>query len=402
MSQWFNGWGYQPLSFEAFPICAEKETLCVQFLNNINGTEVRVLFSNRYGKRPMIFTDAEIFVLDEPGQWENAVGTQITLEGNRKIEIPREEELYSDAVKLEVKAGQYLCVKLWVDVKQEFLTGGSCFPQPYTSVCVWEGCRTLKECRMEDSRQAKTGLLQIEPEHMSFYGIAGVDVKTKENVKNIVCFGDSITHRSLWTGPLMMRLSEKYPGKAVLRNCGISGNRIVYDESPNTEFGAWLGKAAVKRLEKDVFDGKQVHLVTVLLGTNDIFHPLAGFAPEEETAVAETMENGLKQLAETIYSHGAKVIGCTITPWKNCQGRFAEEPEMVRRRVNDWIRSSECFDFVFDFDRMIADPKEPERMLPLYDSGDNVHPGTKGGIRMAEGIDLDKLGRLLGLEGERE
>ena len=240
--------------------------------------------------------------------------------------------------------------------------------------------------------------MRIEPEHLSFYGIAGVDIKTKEDVKTIVCFGDSITHRSLWTGPLMMRLHKQYPGKVILRNSGISGNRIMYDESPNTDFGPWLGKAAVKRLERDVFYGNPVDLVTVLLGTNDIFHPLAGFAPKEETADAKTMESGLTRLAELIHSHGAKAVGCTITPWKNCQGRFAQEPEQVRMRVNDWIRSSGCFDYVFDFDRMIADPEDPQRMLPLYDSGDHVHPGAAGGAKMAEGIDLSALGILLGLE----
>ena len=218
----------------------------------------------------------------------------------------------------------------------------------------------------------------------------------------MVCFGDSITHRSLWTGPLMLRLQERYPGRVILRNSGISGNRIVFDESPNTEFGPWMGKAAVKRLEKDVFEWGRADLVTVLLGTNDIFHPLAGFAPKEETAVAEVMEKGLSDLADRIHAHGTKTVGCTITPWKNCQGRFAEQPEQVRVQVNDWIRGSGCFDAVLDFDRMIADPGDPQRMYPLYDSGDHVHPGTEGGKCMAEGIDLDRIGLLLGLEEDQE
>ena len=398
MEQWISGWGYQPLSFERFPIQAERETLCVQFLNNINGNEIKVRFSNRYGKEKMIFNHAEIFVLDKPEQWAGAVGKQVTINGKKTITIPATQEIFSDVLELEVRAGQYLCVSVQVEKKQKLLTGGSCFAQPYTGVYVWDGCKRLQECRPGESRQARTDLLRIEPEHLSFYGIAGVDIKTKEDVKTIVCFGDSITHRSLWTGPLMMRLHKQYPGKVILRNSGISGNRIMYDESPNTDFGPWLGKAAVKRLEQDVFYGNPVDLVTVLLGTNDIFHPLAGFAPKEETAETETMETGLAKLAELIHSHGAKAVGCTITPWKNCQGRFAQEPELVRMRVNEWIRSSSCFDYVFDFDRMIADPKDPQRMLPLYDSGDHVHPGAAGGAKMAEGIDLSALGILLGLE----
>ena len=107
------------------------------------------------------------------------------------------------------------------------------------------------------------------------------------------------------------------------------------------------------------------------------------------------MIGGLTRIAAQIHAHGAKAVGCTITPWKNCQGRFATAPEAVRCTVNDWIRRTDCYDLVLDFDEMLADPTDSERMLPCYDSGDHVHPGPAGGAHMAACIPLDRLLALL-------
>ena len=78
---------------------------------------------------------------------------------------------------------------------------------------------------------------------------------------------------------------------------------------------------------------------------------------------------------------------------------FAPVPEKVRTDVNEWIRNSGKFDAVFDYSNMIADPDDPEAMLPLYDSGDNVHPSAAGGRKIAEDIDLGLIAKLLGIEG---
>jgi phospholipase/lecithinase/hemolysin len=43
---------------------------------------------------------------------------------------------------------------------------------------------------------------------------------------------------------------------------------------------------------------------------------------------------------------------------------------------------------VIDFDAALADPKNPARMKPEYDSGDHLHPGQAGHKAMGEVIDL--------------
>jgi lysophospholipase L1-like esterase len=43
---------------------------------------------------------------------------------------------------------------------------------------------------------------------------------------------------------------------------------------------------------------------------------------------------------------------------------------------------------VIDFDAVTRDPSFPSRLLPLYDSGDHLHPSNAGYEAMANAIDL--------------
>ena len=61
---------------------------------------------------------------------------------------------------------------------------------------------------------------------------------------------------------------------------------------------------------------------------------------------------------------------------------------MKRQKVNDWIRNGGAFDAVIDFDKALADPQNPTRILPAYDFGDHLHPNDAGFTAMAEAIDL--------------
>lgn len=64
------------------------------------------------------------------------------------------------------------------------------------------------------------------------------------------------------------------------------------------------------------------------------------------------------------------------------------EKERIRAVVNDWIRNSNKFDSIVDFDAALRDPARPGKMLAEYDSGDHLHPGPAGAQKMAYIIDL--------------
>ena len=43
---------------------------------------------------------------------------------------------------------------------------------------------------------------------------------------------------------------------------------------------------------------------------------------------------------------------------------------------------------MIDFDAILRDPSDPTRLLPLYDSGDHLHPNDLGYEAMGNAIDL--------------
>jgi lysophospholipase L1-like esterase len=83
--------------------------------------------------------------------------------------------------------------------------------------------------------------------------------------------------------------------------------------------------------------------------------------------------------------------GGTITPFEGAAnpGFYTPRKELVRQAVNHWIRNSEEFNAVIDFDRALRDPSHPSRILPAFDSGDGVHPNDLGMQAMANAISLD-------------
>jgi lysophospholipase L1-like esterase len=46
---------------------------------------------------------------------------------------------------------------------------------------------------------------------------------------------------------------------------------------------------------------------------------------------------------------------------------------------------------VIDFDKVVQDPANPNKILPAFDKGDNLHPNDAGYKAMAESIDLNML-----------
>ncbi len=77
------------------------------------------------------------------------------------------------------------------------------------------------------------------------------------------------------------------------------------------------------------------------------------------------------------HMHGVKVIGCTLTPYAGSRA-YSEAGEAIRQAVNTWIRTSNAFDAVVDFDAATRDPKQPNRLRPEADSPDDAPPGRSG------------------------
>jgi len=89
-----------------------------------------------------------------------------------------------------------------------------------------------------------------------------------------------------------------------------------------------------------------------------------------------------------IHAAGARIFGATITPVEGCD-RYTTALEQQRQKLNAWILAPGHFDGHIDFAHALADPADPLRMLPTYDSGDHLHPNDAGYTAMSNTINLN-------------
>lgn len=220
-----------------------------------------------------------------------------------------------------------------------------------------------------------------------WYFLCGIDVVAPAGTGGIVTVGDSITDGNISTHDAFCRWPDQLARRIIARggkmfgvmNQGLGGNRILYDIR---------GDSGVRRFDRDVLAQPGVTHCIVVLGINDLRNR-RGLA--SETPTAEEMIGGLNQMALRARTAGVKIFGGTLTPFENetfLRGAYTLEKDAKRNAVNDWIRSSEAFDAVIDFDAALRDPAHPARMLPVYDNGDHLHPGDIGLNRMGDIIDL--------------
>ena len=155
-------------------------------------------------------------------------------------------------------------------------------------------------------------------------------------------------------------------------NQGIGGNTIV---APVT------GPSAQARFDRDVLAVPGVTHLLLLEGINDV-------GKSGDTGVtAEELIEAYRQLTLRAQAHGIAVIAMTVTPFEGA-GYYRPEREVMRDRLNTWIRSSGIFDAVFDMDKIVADPNDHDRLRADLQVGDNLHPNAAGQRAMGEAISL--------------
>jgi hypothetical protein len=105
-----------------------------------------------------------------------------------------------------------------------------------------------------------------------------------------------------------------------------------------------------------------------------------GPSPEEEVT-AEQMIAGLQQMVVRAHSAGIKLIGATLTPFRqrNLHGkRLESDAGKASGRGECLDTESGAFDGVADFDAALRDPKIPTQMRAVDDCGDGLHPSDSG------------------------
>ncbi|MFD7876042.1 GDSL-type esterase/lipase family protein [Streptomyces sp. NPDC059766] len=96
------------------------------------------------------------------------------------------------------------------------------------------------------------------------------------------------------------------------------------------------------------------------------------------------------QLAARARAHGVKVHAATIAPYGGSE-MYSAEGDKAREQANAWIRTSDAFDGVLDFDAVWRDPADPTRIRIDLHIGDHLHGNDAGYAALARSIDLSVL-----------
>lgn len=379
---WVATWAAspQPASFNT-PSANQglaDETVRELVFTSIGGRELRVRFANTFGPRPLAINAAAVGVA-RPGGAVSA-DVRIKFAGRDSVLIPAGAEAVSDPVHLGVPALTDLAVSVFVCRP----TGPATLHVAARQVnYVVSGNHVLD--RMGGAFSTPVG---------SWYFLSGVDVLAPRRVRGaIVALGDSITDgvrspvnaNARWPNDLARRFANRPGATLGIVDEGISGNRVLSGS-------ACYGPSGVSRFNEDVLSNPGVRLVVLLEGVNDIgLSQTRGPCGTPHTSVsAQQIIDGDERMIDDAHARGLRIIGATILPFRGAR-YWTPAGEAKREAINEWIRTSGAFDGVIDFAPVVADPSEPERLAPGYDSGDHLHPDAAGYAAMAGSVDLSML-----------
>jgi lysophospholipase L1-like esterase len=374
--------GSQPLQ-ESAPLNFHDQTLRQIVHVSLGGNRVRVVLSNAFGTDPLEIGAAQIALRAQEAAIVPASSQVLTFGGRSAATIPAGAVLFSDPIPMTVPALADLAIDLYLPGDTAATTS------PLTTHSAAHQTNYVSTAGNHNGAAE----LPVETTTLSWFFLSRVEVSAPEDVGAVVLLGDSITDGSRstddtnnrWPDHLARRFAAENIEMGVL-NLGIGGNRLLTDG---------LGVSALARFDRDVLAQSGVTHVIVLEGINDI--GLArnefGIPRHEPPPTAADLIAAHHQLVERAHAYGLTIYGATATPFEGTEipNYWSPEGDATRQAVNEWIRTSQEYDAVIEFEEVVRDPAEPTKILAEYDSGDHLHPGDGGYEAMANAVDLALL-----------
>jgi lysophospholipase L1-like esterase len=345
---------------------------------SIGGQVLRIHLSNAFGLSALHITSAHIArpVSPAASRIDPASDRALHFSGSEDVLIPPGAEYISDPLEFLAAPLSGLAITMRIDGLPVQQTGHP-------------GSRTTSYITHSDSVSAADFAGAKSVDH--WYFISGIDVGAVAKAFSIVALGDSITDghgattngNDRWPDVLARRLqADPITRTIAIVNEGTGGNHLLTDG---------LGPNALARFDRDVLAQAGVRYMIVLEGINDvgILARGADATAAQHDLLVRRMIGAYEQIVARAHAQGIKAIGVTILPFAGSDYYLpGSANEADRLKVNEWIRASGHFDALVDLDNLLADPANPSRLLPAYDSGDHLHPSPKGYQIMAEGFPL--------------
>ncbi|MEO7260795.1 MAG: SGNH/GDSL hydrolase family protein [Jatrophihabitantaceae bacterium] len=355
----------------------------------VSGAQVRIRLSNEDGEQAMTVGHATVAKADlstsEVSDIDPATLHQLRFGGQVSAVMNKGADLLSDPVDLAVGREADLVITVF-------------YPTPTGPITLHATTRQASFYGPGDLTGDVTGAGFDLARPCCWINLAGVDVLRHSNYGPVVVFGDSLAEANgstfnanqRWPNLLYTRLAAaKGESAPAVLNASLSGARLNHEGTePKADVSPGfpeLGTNALARMDDDIFDQTHVGTVITDIGICDIWM-------SDDTA--EEVIASLRQVNQQIKEHGMRSLVATFAPYKSDEiaaAHWTPAHELRRQAVNEYLRNSDEFDGLIDFDKVLRNPADPERLLPAYDSGDHFHPNDLGNQAMADAIDLSML-----------
>ncbi len=379
-------------AFESAERGAMDQTFRLIVRPTLWGPRVRLRFANTFGNQAITLDDVFVGLQSAGGVVAAGTNQRVTFDsGKPALTLPAGGSRFSDPVALPfVRTGQQ-------PVLQDRKLAISFHVVGATGPMTWHA-KALQTSYVSAPRAGSHGAEESDAAFpfttTSWYFLDAVDVQTSGQTQLIACLGDSITDGTgstlngddRWPDVLARRLRAAHGARYAVVNAGIGGNRITgpspYD--PKAPFAG--GPSALDRLARDVLSLSGLSTVVWLEGINDL----------SSGASAEAVIDGIKEGVRRIRARGGiRILMGTITPALGAASAAGTaEVDARRQAVNTFIRTSNLFDGVIDFDAATRDSRtgglraEFQPNSSVGGPGDALHPNRAGYLAMGQAVDL--------------
>lgn len=371
---WTGTWSASTAGYATVGPWADR-TVRLVVHTSTGGPRVRIRLDNTFASGPVRVGGATVAV-QRAGAEARGTPRRLSFKGERGTDIPAGAQAFSDPLPFPVPPDGNLLVSFHL-------------PEAVAAAPVHSQALQTSYVSEPGDHAGEAAAAPYTSTISSWPLLTGVDVGGGPG--SVVLLGDSITDgvkstpdaNRRWPDVLARRLlaQSDVPRYGVL-NQGVSANRVIADRYPGDGVSADTGGvSALHRLDRDVLAQTSARTVVVFQGVNDV----------RWGASAEAVLAGLREIAERARARGLRTVAATIAP---CAGErlCTAAADAERVKVNSALRSGASgFDAVLDFDAVLRDPAQPERLLPAYDSGDRLHPGDAGLAALADAVELGVL-----------
>lgn len=325
---------------------------------SIGGEKFRIKISNKHGIDSLEIKSISLAKSLSQGSGEIDLSTlkKLTFNNNEFTSIPKGEAIYTDIFDYNLPACSEVAISIFFGKVPSDITGHI---YSITNSFIEKGNK-INESKFSDEYKVP-----------HWYFISNIEIVSPTLLKGVVCFGDSITDgrfssldkHERWPDFLFKQLQDEKIDIAI-NNQGLSGTS--------------LSTAGMERYEDDVLRQNGAKYIIILYGINDITK-----LNKNENDLIEVYKKVIRKAHEA----NMLIYGGTLTPFKGYR-LYTEEKNVIRNKVNEWIRNSkkisDGFDEIIDFDLVLRDDKDINKVNDNYNSGDCVHLNSLGYERMKD------------------